>query len=222
MRRSIPLLSLLLTSCIPPGHPPAGYGGSARRATPIPSAAIPREDPAAYRQCLADLSALGADVQPLPDRVYPNGCSATAAVKMVAIGIPVTNLGAVTCGMARPFVAWVQQSVQSAASDRLGTRVVRIESFGSFACRPINNVEGNRLSEHGRANAVDIAAFVLADGRRVSVRADWNGPDERASAFLHQVRDAGCRRFDTVLSPDYNAYHHDHLHFDMGNGRTCR
>ena len=185
-------------------------------ATPLPA------NPAAYRMCLADLAALGAQVEPLPDRVYPNGCSAVSAVKLVAVGIPVTNLGAVTCGLARPLVEWVQQSVQSAASDRLGSRVVRIESFGSFACRPINNQEGNALSEHGRANAVDVAAFVLADGRRITVRDGWNGPDEAASAFLHQLHAAACRRFNIVLGPDANALHHDHFHFDMGNGHYCR
>ncbi len=221
-RAAFLLLALGLAGCIPRGHPPPGFGG--RRSTAIPPAALPpaRPDPAAYRQCLADLSALGAEVQALPDRVYPNGCSAVSAVKLVAVGIPVTNLGAVTCAMARPFVGWVTQAVQSAASDRLGSRVVKIESFGSFACRPINNVEGNRLSEHGHANAIDVAAFDLADGRRISVAQDWNGPDENARAFLRQLHAAACRRFSVVLGPDANALHRDHLHFDMGNGRYCR
>lgn len=216
VRVALLLLSLLFaTGCIP--HPSARSGEQGRR-TAAPGA----DDPAQYRRCLADLSRYGAEVEPLPDRVFANGCSATSSVKLVAIGIPVTNLGAVRCGLALPFVQWVQQAVSSAALDRLGSPVMRIESFGSFACRPVNNVAGNRLSEHGRANAVDIAAFVLADGRRISVRDGWSGADEQARAFLRQVRDAACRRFDTVLSPDYNAYHRDHLHFDMGNGRTCR
>lgn len=215
MRRLLPIAMLVLTGCIP--HPTGRGADSGQHATAAGS-----DDPGAYRKCLGDLAKLGAKVEPLPDRVYPNGCSATSAVKLVAIGIPVTNLGALKCGAALPFVQWVQQAVSSAGRDRLGSGVVRIESFGTFACRPVNNVEGNRLSEHGRANAVDIAAFVLADGRRVTVRDGWNGPDERVRAFLRQVRDAACRRFAIVLSPDYNAYHRDHLHFDMGNGRTCR
>jgi hypothetical protein len=161
-------------------------------------------------------------VQALPDRSWPNGCSATSAVKLVAIGIPVTNLGAVKCGLARPFVQWVQQSVQQAAQARFGTYVARIESFGSFACRPVNNVEGNKLSEHGRADAIDIAAFDLADGRRVTVKEDWNGPDDKARAFLRELHAAACRRFNVVLGPDANAYHRDHFHFDMGRGPYCR
>ena len=140
----------------------------------------------------------------------------------MAIGIPVTNLGAVKCGLAVPLTQWVRQAVQSAARDRLKGYVVKIESFGSFACRPVNNVEGNKMSEHGRANAVDIAAFDLADGRRITIRDGWNGADADARAFLRQLRDAACRRFNIVLSPDANAFHRDHLHFDMGKGRLCR
>lgn len=205
------LVALMLAGC-----------GQKPRPRSTPRAVAQDDTPGAYRKCLADLAALGAKVEPLPDRTFPNGCSATHAVKAVAIGIPVTNLGALKCPTALSLTQWVQQAVQSAARDRLGTTVVRIESFGSFACRPVNNVEGNKLSEHGRANAVDIGGFVLADGRRITVKADWNGPDPKARAFLRQVRDAACRRFTVVLSPDANAFHQDHLHFDMGNWKLCR
>lgn len=208
--RRILLAFLLLAGC---AHHPR---------YPVRTLAPPPDDPRAFRQCLADLAALGARVQPLPDRVFANGCSATGAVKLVAIGIPVTNLGAMKCGLARPFVQWVQQSVQPAARARLGTTVAKIESFGTFACRPVNNIEGNRLSEHGRANAVDIAAFDLIDGRRITVKDAWNGPDAGARTFLRALHADACRRFAVVLGPDANAYHRDHFHFDMGNGPYCR
>jgi hypothetical protein len=209
MRRLALAVPILLASCIP-----------APRSRPAPEQA--RESPAAYRQCLAELGQLGARVQALPDRSWPNGCSATSAVKLVAIGIPVTNLGALKCGLARPFIRWVRESVQQTAQARLGTTVTRIDSFGTFACRPINGQAGNRLSEHGRANAVDIAAFQLADGRRITVLAGWNGPDENARAFLRDLHRDACRRFDIVLGPDANALHRDHFHFDMGSGHYCR
>jgi hypothetical protein len=204
------VLVLSLGSCIPQPHHPA---------RPLPS---PVEDRQAFQACLFDLDRLGAKVQALPDRSWENGCSATSAVKLVAIGIPVTNLGAVKCGLARPFIQWVQQAVQPAAMRRLGTAVTKIESLGSFACRPINNVDGNRLSEHGRADAIDIAAFDLADGRRVTVRDGWSGADDPARDFLHDLHRDACRRFNVVLGPDANAYHQDHFHFDMGRGPYCR
>jgi hypothetical protein len=81
-------------------------------------------------------------------------------------------------------------------------------------------------SEHARANAVDIAGFRLEDGTRISVAADWNDKGGKGR-FLHQVRDGACRLFATVLSPDYNAAHHDHLHLDEAQRgawgwRACR
>jgi len=74
--------------------------------------------------------------------------------------------------------------------------------MGTYACRSIAG--SGRLSEHATANAVDVAAFILADGRRISVLEGWNG-DERHARFLRSVRVSACRRFNTVLSPDYNA-----------------
>jgi len=161
-------------------------------------------------------------IQLLPDRTFPNGCSATHAVKLVAIGIPVTNLGAMKCAMALPFTRWVREIVSQQSIAALGKPVGRIESYGTFACRPKNNVKGADISEHGRANAVDISAFVLQDGRRITVAADWNGPDPKARAFLRAVHQAACHRFSIVLGPDANAFHRDHLHFDMGSGHYCR
>ena len=68
--------------------------------------------------------------------------------------------------------------------------------------------------------------FELADGRRISVLRDWQGRPQDA-AFLRAARDAACRVFSTVLSPDYNAAHRDHLHLDTANRgpggwRACR
>ena len=205
----------MLGGCIPhPKAPPP------RRGVKPAATAIPTD--AQYRMCLADLSRMGVAYQALPDRTFANGCSAVRAVKLVAIGTPVTNLGAMRCGLARAFSLWVSDVVQPQAQRVFGQGVRRIESFGTFACRPVNNVAGQRLSEHGAANAVDIGAFVLADGRRVTVKEGWTGPDGDARTFLRAVHDAACKRFGVVLGPDANAYHHDHLHFDMGAGPYCR
>ena len=161
--------------------------------------------------------------RPLPDRTFDNGCSALGAVQLIEIGTPVTNLGAMTCPLADRFSGWVRDSVQSAARAWLGSQVVRIESFGTYSCRNVNSQIGGRLSEHGRANAVDIAAFILADGRRITVLKGWNGPDEDVRRFLRAVHDSGCRRFAIGLGPDANAQHANHLHFDLGrNGPYCR
>ena len=173
-------------------------------------------------QCLADLRREDVRYKALEDRTFGNGCTALGAVQLLDIGTPVANLGAMTCPLARQFARWTREAMQPAAKAWLGSRVVRVESFGTYSCRPVNSRPGARLSEHGRANAVDIGAFVLADGRRITVKEGWSGRDEDVRRFLRNLHAAGCRRFGIVLGPDADAYHRDHLHFDMGQGPYCR
>lgn len=158
----------------------------------------------------------------LPDRYFSGGCSATGSVKLLDIGLPMANLGAMKCGLAKPFAQWTREAIQRAANAWLGSGVVKVESFGTYSCRPVNGQAGNKLSEHGRANAVDISAFVLADGRRITVKEGWYGPDENVRKFLRAIHSSACRRFRVVLGPDANAFHRDHFHFDMGPGPYCR
>jgi hypothetical protein len=210
--RGIIALVLLATACNPGGE---------RRPPPRAPAATAEPDKQVL-QCLAALRRDEVGFKALPDRYFDHGCSAVGAVQLLEIGTPVTNLGAMTCPLARAFAQWVREEVQPAAVAWLGSRVVRIESFGTYSCRPVNGQSGARLSEHGLSNAVDIGAFVLANGKRVSVLAGWNGEDEDARRFLRAVHGAGCRRFQVGLGPDANAFHRDHLHFDMGRGPYCR
>lgn len=129
-----------------------------------------------------------------------------------------------TCAVAAGLSLWLQRGVKPAARDLLGTEVIGVEHFGAFSCRRLYGRGSGPWSEHATGNAIDIAAFVLADGTRISVLRDWSGDDSKA-AFLHRVRDQGCRVFGTVLSPDYNAAHRDHLHVDQqprGLGGVCR
>lgn len=215
--RIVPLLvALLLAGCIGrgDGSPPAR-----------PKATITKPfgtitDNPALRQCVARLDRTVARYALLPDREFGGGCSAVGSVQLRDIGTPVTNLGAMTCALADTFTAWVQSDLQAPAMRILGSRIARVETMGTYSCRNINGAASGRRSEHALANAVDIGAFVLADGRRISVKDGWSGGDD--GDFLRAVRDAACRRFKTVLSPDYNAAHHDHLHFDMGRGPFCR
>jgi hypothetical protein len=134
-----------------------------------------------------------------------------------------------TCAVDAGLALWLLQGVQPAAQALFGTRVVRIEHLGTVNCRRIGGGKAGTWSQHATGNAIDIAAFVLADGRRIAVRRDWKGEGPGgtdASAFLHAVRDSACTDFATVLSPDYNAAHADHLHLDQarraGGWSACR
>ena len=120
-----------------------------------------------------------------------------------------------TCPVAVGLEMWVRQDVQRIAEEELGSRVARIEQLGTYSCRRMYGASDAPWSEHATGNALDIAGFVLEDGRLISVLRDWNGDDAEAR-FLRTVRDAACASFGTVLSPDYNAAHADHFHFDQG------
>lgn len=173
------------------------------------------------KQCVADLDRLGARYTPIADQNFGGGCSTIGNVQLLGVGVPITNVTAIRCPLARAIALWARETLQPAARDAFDSRVVRIESMGGYSCRNIIGGRGTGRSEHATGNAVDIGAFVLADGRRVSIRQGWNGSDEER-AFLRQIRSEACKRFQTVLSPDYNGAHYDHLHFDLGGKPFCR
>ena len=120
------------------------------------------------------------------------------------------------CGMADPVYGWLEDVVQPTAQRSFGESIVSIDVAASYACRPRNNQRGAKMSEHGFGNAIDIAAFTLESGRKVTVEQGWWGSsDERR--FLHTVHDRACGDFHTVLGPDSGRAHRDHLHLDLQN-----
>ncbi|GAA0736391.1 extensin family protein [Sphingomonas japonica] len=216
-------LPLLLSGCL--------FGGSDRderpaRVTPRASGpvSLPSRPSAETRQCYADLGRDRIEYRTLPDRDYGGGCLVIGAVQLLDIGVPVANLKSMRCPLARAFTGWVRGGVAPAALQMLGSELVRVESMGTYSCRGIvggGAGSAGRISQHGLANAVDVAVFVLRDGRRVSIEDGWNGsPQERA--FLRTIRASACKRFTTVLSPDYNSAHYNHLHLDLGGKAFCR
>jgi hypothetical protein len=131
-----------------------------------------------------------------------------------------------SCPVAAGLHLFETRVVQFAALRHFNSRVVAIEHFGSYSCRRLYGRSQGEFSEHATADAVDIGGFRLADGTRIRVLGDWDGSGRKA-AFLHDVRDGACRLFSTVLSPDYNAAHRDHLHLDQAERgttgwRACR
>lgn len=180
--------------------------------------------------CQQLMTHAGVGYTALPARAASRQCGYDDAVRLGTAGaldiayVP-ANLGA-SCRVAAGLALWEWHVVQPAALRHFGSPVTRIEHYGSFACRRLYGRSEGNWSEHARANAVDIAAFVLEDGRRVSVVRDWAESGQKA-AFLRDVRDGACHLFATVLSPDYNAAHRDHLHLDQAERgasgwRVCR
>jgi len=171
------------------------------------------------RQCLTRLGLSQANFTPLPDKYFGTGCSTVGAVRLAWLRsddahLQLANLGPVTCSLATTLEGWARFGVDHAARLTLGSPLARIDTFGSYNCR---NVAGtDHRSGHATANAVDIAAFVLADGRRISVKGDWSDGTPAVRNFLRQIRTSACRRFAVVLTPDYNTAHHDHFHLEVG------
>ncbi len=127
----------------------------------------------------------------------------------------ITPEATLVCPMVVAMDQWVSEVIQPAAMARFGQPVVEIKTMGSYNCRPRNNQSGAKLSEHGFANAVDIAGFLLADGQTVSVVRDWTKGTPEAQAFLREVHRGACRMFTTVLGPGANIFHYNHIHVDL-------
>ena len=170
-------------------------------------------------RCLALLDAAGVRHEVLPP-VRQGQCGYEDGVRLERGGaLPVAfHPGglAVACPIAVALTIWQREIVQPAAQRHFGRTVTGIDHYGSFACRRIGGRSTGDFSQHASARAIDISGFRLAGGGRVTVRQDWNGEPARV-AFLREVRDGGCRLFSTVLSPEYNPSHADHLHFDHAN-----
>jgi hypothetical protein len=123
-----------------------------------------------------------------------------------------------TATLACPIVSvldrWFAESVQPAAMRWFGVRVVEIRQISAYSCRGMNGNPGAHISEHAFGNALDIASFTLADGRRVTVKGGWRGmPEEQG--FLRDVQATACQQFNTVLAPGSNRHHEDHIHVDL-------
>jgi hypothetical protein len=129
------------------------------------------------------------------------------------------------CEMVPAVDHWVQRAVMPDARYYLGSPVVAVKVAASYSCRPMNNVNGAHLSEHGHANALDVSGFMLADGRTVLVKTGWWGAFAERN-FLRAIHRDACTVFTTVLGPNHDAHHRDHFHLDLarhgGSGRICK
>ena len=220
MKRYAPLVAFLLSGCL--------FGGSGNdRPPPVrpvgaPPITLNLPTSKDTQACFADLSREDVRFSPLPDRDFGGGCTVIGAVQLIDIGVPVSGLKAMRCGLAEEFIGWTRNAVAPAAYQILGSKLARVETMGTYACRNTIGTATARLSGHALANAVDVSAFILADGRRISIQDGWRSGDEDVRRFLDVIHRSACKRFGTVLSPDYNAAHHDHLHLEDDHKNFCR
>jgi hypothetical protein len=149
---------------------------------------------------------------PAPRALPPLGPSRGSV--MTTSSVQVKPTATLACPLVSALDKWIMEAVQPAAMRWFNSPVAEIKQISAYSCRGMNGNPGARISEHAFGNALDIAAFTLADGRRISVKDGWRGlPEEQG--FLRDVQGAACQSFSTVLAPGSNVYHYDHIHVDL-------
>ena len=188
--------------------------------TDAPAAEAPSAAPApsACRQALTESIAISPSIPPISG---PGGCGGEDLVRLEAVVLP-DNKGRVAlkpaavlrCSMASAIADWIRTDMAPLAEAR-GSRLSDLDNLDSYDCRGRNGVAGAPLSEHGRANALDVRALKLASGASIALT-DRDVPREVRETVLHSV----CARFTTVLGPGSDGYHEDHIHLDLAERRS--
>lgn len=162
----------------------------------------------------------GEALAPITSRVAGCGVAAPVRVREVA-GIGLTMPATIDCTTAKALNRWVKEGVIPAVGRR-GGGLAQIKVIAHYSCRTRNNKPGAKISEHGKGHAVDIAGVILKNGVAITVLEAWRG---RNSAVVKAMHRSACGIFGTVLGPDGDRYHQDHLHLDTARyrgGAYCR
>ena len=158
--------------------------------------------------------------KPLPLLVGPGECGAADAVRLESVTLPddakvaLSPPATLRCTMAEQMALWLREDVGPAATS-LGAQMRVLEDYDSYECRGQNRVRGATLSEHGRANALDLRGFKLANGKTVELT-DVNVDKE----WRERLRVSACARFHTVLGPGSDGNHETHIHVDLAERRS--
>jgi len=182
---------------------PAPAGESSSQVEELPSA------------CRIRLTTELAIAPSLPSLNGPGECAVTDVVRLGAVvlrdgsRVAMTPPAMLRCDMAEAVVHWVRDDV-AATVQALGASLRSTDNYASYHCRGRNNIVGAQLSEHGKANALDIHSLMLANGRVVGLT-----DPQVARDFREITRKSACGRFSTVLGPGSDGYHEDHVHVDL-------
>lgn len=224
------------TAVTPAAPPPAAWPKPEK--TPLPPSQIEAEAwtaafiAKAEDQCTSQLANLAIESRTLPP-IREGICGAPAVRLLSGVStaprVEIEPPATLSCQMVAGLALWLRDDVQLLAKKLLGSEVKRLTNVSSYVCRnrygDADGVTGGRISEHAYANALDVSSFELADGRKITVAEGWTDEASGQAAFLHALHSAACKRFGTVLGPDANAAHKDHLHLDMAprkRDKYCR
>ena len=184
---------------------------------PAEAAPPPEKQVSACRLALTEEIAIAPSI---PDIRGPGACGGEDLVRLEAIVLPdkrkvaVKPAAILRCTMASAIADWVRKDMVPLATS-LGSAIADLDNFDSFECRGRNRIAGAMLSEHGKANALDVRAIKLANGQSIGLTDRTMSRDVR-ERVLHSV----CARFSTVLGPGSDWYHEDHIHLDLAQRRN--
>lgn len=163
----------------------------------------------------------GINVGRVPGKL--SGCGIKDAVRLYSVsGVQLSTPVVMECDTAHALKTWMDRGM-SRAVGRQGGGVVKVQVAAGYSCRTRNSKPGAKISEHGKGRAIDISAFHLSNGDRISVLKDWG--KGKKGRILKQMHGAACGPFGTVLGPNADKYHRDHFHFDIARhrgGAYCR
>ena len=195
-------------------------------ARPEPPAEASAEEPAPPSACRLRLTAELAVAPSLPALVGPGECSVEDVVRLEAVWLADKTRVAVTppailrCNFAEAIVHWVREDLAPTAR-AFGGPLKSVDNYAAYDCRGRNRIIGAKLSEHGKANALDVRSVKLASGSVIELTDPTVDKD-----FRERVRKSTCARFTTVLGPGSDGYHENHIHVDLaeraGGHRMCQ
>ena len=178
----------------------------------------------AVKRCDLVLATTNIDAKRLPPIGGAGGCGIAAPLLVSSFGaVKVSPPAKLNCNLALATYKWLTDNAQPIARKKYKSAIVSIRQYSSYACRSRRGSGTSRISEHSFGNAMDVASFTLANGKKISILKDWStaglifglGKD---ATFLDEVHKAACQSFATVLGPRYNKAHENHFHMDMGRG----
>ncbi len=206
---------IMARSPLPVARPQAGPAPRAL-ANPAPDTRAPRRGSVCGKRAIR-----GEPIAAIPAKLP--GCGLRQPVRITEVaGVRLSRPAVMNCQTARRLNDWVRQGVKPAVGRR-GGGLAQLKVIADYSCRTRNSQPGAKISEHGKGNAVDIAGIYLKNGDYISFLQDWDS--RRNGKILRAMHSSACGRFGTVLGPDADRYHRDHLHVDTASYRSgayCR
>lgn len=202
---------------IPPRRPDLTAATPAKpKATPPELSELPNSSDSADA-CFTKLRAAGVAFEQTPMPIATlDGCRVDAPVRISSVGlrdgrVELSAKPLLGCSFALQFSDFIRNIVAPLGAVTMEASLVAIDSGPGYECRGRNRDAGAQISAHGKGVAIDLGAFVFANGRRVMVE---NQSDAQAAAYVKTLRTAACGWFTTVLGPGSDAAHANHLHLD--------